>query len=89
MSTNGSYWQDIDKNQSEINRHKVQIETGQKMMKKLIKGIEESKKEVERLTGEKEKLKSKFKEIEQKAFGAQESYKKIEEVCFLVLHYIM
>ncbi|XLT40970.1 hypothetical protein HN873_072262 [Arachis hypogaea] len=73
---------DIDKNQSEINRHKVQIETGQKMMKKLIKGIEESKKEVERLTGEKEKLKSKFKEIEQKAFGAQESYKKIEELMY-------
>ncbi|GAU35501.1 hypothetical protein TSUD_155320 [Trifolium subterraneum] len=71
---------DIDKTSSEINRHKVQIETGQKMMKKLTKGIEESKKEKERLTEEKEKLKGNFKEIEQKAFAVQENYKKTQEM---------
>ncbi|CAJ2635956.1 unnamed protein product [Trifolium pratense] len=71
---------DIDKTSSEINRHKVQIETGQKMMKKLTKGIEDSKKEKERLTEEKEKLKGTFKEIEQKAFSVQENYKKTQEM---------
>ena len=54
------------------------------MMKKLIKGIEESKKEKERLAEEKEKLKANFKEIEQKAFIVQENYKKTQEVPFLV-----
>ncbi|KAK7266394.1 hypothetical protein RIF29_19038 [Crotalaria pallida] len=71
---------DIDKNNSEINRHKVQIETGQKMMKKLTKGIEESKKEKERLAEEKEKMKAIFKDIEQKAFVVQENYKKTQEL---------
>ncbi|MED6209911.1 hypothetical protein PIB30_059212 [Stylosanthes scabra] len=71
---------DIDKNQSEINRHKVQIETGQNMMKKLIKGIEESNDEVKRLTDEKVKLEANFKEIERKAFDVQECYKKIEKL---------
>ncbi|AET03555.2 putative structural maintenance of chromosomes protein [Medicago truncatula] len=71
---------DIDKASSEINRHKVQIETGQKMMKKLTKGIEESKKEKERLAEEREKLKGNFKEIEQKAFAVQKNYEKTEEM---------
>ncbi|KAI4352571.1 hypothetical protein L6164_006809 [Bauhinia variegata] len=71
---------DIDKNHSDINRHKVQIETGQKMMKKLTKGIEDSKKEKERLVEEKEKLKAVFKEIEQKAFVVQENYKRTQEM---------
>ncbi|XP_073219945.1 structural maintenance of chromosomes protein 4 isoform X2 [Cicer arietinum] len=71
---------DIDKNNSEINRHKVLIETGQKMMKKLTKGIEESKKDKERLAEEKEKLRANFKEIEQKAFSVQENYKRTQEM---------
>lgn len=52
------------------------------MMKKLTKGIEESKKEKERLAEEKEKMKTTFKEIEQKAFAVQENYKKTQEVLF-------
>ncbi|XP_020239065.1 structural maintenance of chromosomes protein 4 [Cajanus cajan] len=71
---------DIDKNNSEINRHKVQIETGQKMVKKLTKGIEDSKKEKDRLIEQKEKLSASFKEIEQKAFAVQENYKKTQEM---------
>lgn len=75
--------QDIDKKSTEINRHKVQIETGKKMIKKLTKGIEDSKKERERVSLEKEKLLSTFKEIEQKAFAVQENYKKTQEVVYL------
>ncbi|KAL2586206.1 hypothetical protein AAZV13_13G041200 [Glycine max] len=71
---------DIDRNSSETNRHKVQIETGQKMVKKLTKGIEDSKKEKDRLTEQKEKLTQAFKEIEQKAFVVQENYKKTQKV---------
>ena len=52
------------------------------MIKKLMKGVEESKKEKERLIVEKEKLLSTFKEIEQKAFKVQENYKKTQEVSF-------
>lgn len=73
-------FQDIDKNSTEINRRKVQIETGQKMIKKLTKGIEDSQNEKERLVEEKGKLSSTFKEIEQKAFSVQENYKKTLEV---------
>lgn len=51
------------------------------MIKKLSKGIEEAKKEKERLSEEKEKSKATFKEIEQKAFVVQENFKKIQEVC--------
>lgn len=50
------------------------------MITKLTKGIEESKKEKERLIMDKEKLHSTFKEIEQKAFTVQEKYKKMQEV---------
>ncbi|WVZ15351.1 hypothetical protein V8G54_012917 [Vigna mungo] len=71
---------DIDKNSSEINRLKVLIETGQKMVKKLTKGIEDSKKEKDRLTEQKEKLTGAFAEIEQKAFAVQENYKKTQEI---------
>ncbi|KAH1192645.1 Structural maintenance of chromosomes protein 4 [Glycine max] len=71
---------DIDKHSSGINRCKVQIETGQKMVKKLTKGIEDSKKEKDRLTEQKEKLTQAFKEIEQKAFVVQENYKKTQEL---------
>lgn len=49
-------------------------------MKKLTKGIEESKKEKEKNMEEKEKMMSVFKEIEQKAFLVQENYKKTQEV---------
>lgn len=72
--------QDIDTKSTEINRHKVQIETGKKMIKKLTKGIEDLKKERERVSLEKEKLLSNFKEVEQKAFTVQENYKKTQEV---------
>ncbi|QCD92601.1 structural maintenance of chromosomes protein 4 [Vigna unguiculata] len=71
---------DIDKNSSEINRLKVLIETGQKMVKKLTKGIEDSKKEKDRLTEQKQKLTGVFAEIEQKAFAVQENYKKTQEI---------
>ena len=73
---------DIDKSNTEINRHKVQIETGQKMVKKLKKGIEESKKEKDRVVDEKEKLHLSHKDIEQKAFTVQDNYNKTQEVCF-------
>ncbi|OVA16089.1 RecF/RecN/SMC [Macleaya cordata] len=69
---------DIDKNSTEINRRKVQIETGQKMIKKLTKGIEESKKEKERIVDEKQNMLSIFKDIEQKAFTVQDNYKKTQ-----------
>ncbi|GMI99234.1 ARABIDOPSIS THALIANA STRUCTURAL MAINTENANCE OF CHROMOSOME 4 [Hibiscus trionum] len=71
---------DIDKNSTEINRHKVQIETGEKMVKKLTKGIEESKKEKERIAEGKDKMHGMFKEIEQKAFTVQENYKKVQKL---------
>ncbi|KAF5748995.1 structural maintenance of chromosomes protein 4 [Tripterygium wilfordii] len=70
---------DIDKNSTEINRHKVQVETGQKMIKKLTKGIEESKQEKERVIEEKDKLRGIFKEIEEKAFAVQEDYKNTQK----------
>lgn len=54
-------------------------------MKKLTKGIEEAKKEKERLVEEKEKLRSTFKEIEQKAFIVQENYKKTQQVFVALL----
>ncbi|KAM7508004.1 hypothetical protein LguiA_018457 [Lonicera macranthoides] len=70
----------IDKNSTDINRHKVQIETGQKMVKKLTKVIEDSKKEREKAAATKETLLLTFKEIEQKAFTVQENYKKTQEL---------
>lgn len=59
------------------------------MMKKLTKGIEDSKKEKDRLTEEKEKLKAHFKEIEQKAFVVQENYKRTQEVHFILFVLVM
>lgn len=50
------------------------------MIKKLTKGIEDLKKEKERLVEEKEKLRGIFKEIEQKAFTVQENYKNTQKV---------
>ncbi|OWM64577.1 hypothetical protein CDL15_Pgr020544 [Punica granatum] len=70
----------IAKDRTEINRHKVQIETGQKMIKKLTKGLEEAKKEKDRIMEEKEKLRLVFKELEEKAFKVQENYRKTEEL---------
>lgn len=72
--------QDIDKNNTDINRHKVLIQTGEKMIKKLTKAIEESRKEKERLSEEKEKVIGTFKELEQKAFTVQENYEKTKKV---------
>ena len=54
------------------------------MMKKLTKGIEESKKEKERLVEEKAKLQGIFKEIEQKAFTVQENYKQTQKVFYFI-----
>lgn len=59
------------------------------MVKKLTKGIEDSKKEKDRLTEQKEKLTGAFAEIEQKAFAVQENYKKTQEVInSLVLDFV-
>jgi len=59
------------------------------MVKKLTKGIEDSRKEKDRLTEQKEKLTGAFKEIEQKAFAVQENYKKTQEVInSFVLDYV-
>ncbi|GAB4831648.1 Structural maintenance of chromosomes protein 4 [Ancistrocladus abbreviatus] len=71
---------DIDRNGTEVNRCKVQIETGEKMVKKLTKAIADSKKENERLVEEKAKLLSSFKHIEEKAFSVQENYKKTQKL---------
>ncbi|KAJ6834241.1 structural maintenance of chromosomes protein 4 [Iris pallida] len=71
---------DIDKTGTEINRYKVKIVTGDKMLKKLTRGIEESKLEKEKVVNEKERLVATFKEIEQKAFVVQEDYKKTQEL---------
>ncbi|KAJ4900913.1 Structural maintenance of chromosomes protein 4 [Raphanus sativus] len=71
---------DIDKSNTEINRCNVQIETHQKMIKKLTKGIEDGTREKERLEGEKEKLLTVFKSIEQKAFAIQETYKETQKL---------
>lgn len=50
------------------------------MIKKLTKGIEDSKKEKELLLQERATLDAKFKEITEKAFAVQENYKKTQEV---------
>ncbi|KAL6610433.1 hypothetical protein ACP70R_040402 [Stipagrostis hirtigluma subsp. patula] len=71
---------ELDKTSSEINRHKVKITTCEKLVKKLTKGIDESKKEKEKLLAEKEKMMSIFKDIEKKAFVVQEDYKKTQEI---------
>ncbi|XP_042414113.1 structural maintenance of chromosomes protein 4-like [Zingiber officinale] len=70
----------IDKTCSDINRHKVNIASGQKMTEKLKKGIEDTKTEKEKLVLEKENMLIIFKEIEQKAFVVQENYKKTQEL---------
>ncbi|KAI3992107.1 hypothetical protein MKX01_014998 [Papaver californicum] len=71
---------DIDKHSTEINRCKVQMVTGEKTIKKLAKGIEESRKERERLGNEKQNMMGFFKEIEQQAFRVQDDYKKTQEL---------
>ncbi|KAI3898016.1 hypothetical protein MKX03_027551 [Papaver bracteatum] len=71
---------DIDKHSTEINRRKVQMVTGEKTIKKLAKGIEESKKERERLGIDKQNMMGVFTEIEQQAFKVQEDYKKTQEL---------
>ena len=75
-----SKYQELDKTSSEINQHKVKITSGEKLVKKLAKTIEESKIDTEKLLAEKEKMMSIFKEIEKKAFVVQEEYKKTQEV---------
>lgn len=80
--------QDINNTGTEINRRKVQIETGQKMIKKLMKGIEESKKAKEQLIEEKQSFLATFKEIEQKAFIVQENYNKTQEVMLKLIVFL-
>lgn len=72
--------QDIDKSSTEINRHKVQIETAQKMIKKLTKGIAESKKEKEQFVEERVKMERIFDEILEKAHNVQEHYTNTQKV---------
>lgn len=55
------------------------------MIKKLTKGIEEATREKERLEGEKEKLQTVFKTIEQKAFAIQEKYKETQKVLAVLI----
>ncbi|XP_066363089.1 structural maintenance of chromosomes protein 4-like [Miscanthus floridulus] len=76
----GNIQSELDKTSSEINRHKVNITSGEKLVKRLTKGIEESKKDREKLFAEKENMMSMFKEIEKKAFIVQEEYKKTQEM---------
>ncbi|CAD6333346.1 unnamed protein product [Miscanthus lutarioriparius] len=76
----GNIQSELDKTSSEINRHKVNITSGDKLVKRLTKGIEESKKDREKLFAEKENMLSMFKEIEKKAFVVQEEYKKTQEM---------
>ncbi|RLM98688.1 structural maintenance of chromosomes protein 4 [Panicum miliaceum] len=71
---------ELDKTSSEINRHKVKITSGEKLVKKLAKTIEDSKIDTEKLLADKEKMMSIFKEIEKKAFVVQEEYKKTQEM---------
>ncbi|XP_023156191.1 structural maintenance of chromosomes protein 4 [Zea mays] len=71
---------ELDKTSSEINRHKVNVTTSEKLVKRLTKGIEESKKDREKLSAETEKMMSMFKEIEKKVFVVQEEYKKTQEM---------
>lgn len=76
----GNIQSELDKTSSEINRHKVNVTSGEKLVKRLTKGIEESKKDREKLSAETEKMMSMFKEIEKKAFVVQEEYKKTQEM---------
>lgn len=58
------------------------------MIKKLTKGIEDGTREKERLEGEKEKLLTVFKSIEQKAFAIQEKYKETQKVLTVLLSFL-
>jgi len=51
----------------------------------LTKGIEEATREKERLEGEKENLHVTFKDITQKAFEIQETYKKTQQVLTVLI----
>lgn len=59
------------------------------MIKKLTKGIEDGTREKERLEGEKEKLLTVFKSIEQKAFAIQETYKETQKVLTLLIFFYL
>lgn len=79
--------QDIDKNNSEINRRKAQIQTDQKTLKKLTKEIEESKNEKERLDKEMAKFSDIFNHITETAFIVKEKYEAVQKVCFCPYFY--
>ncbi|KAJ3680908.1 hypothetical protein LUZ60_015397 [Juncus effusus] len=68
---------EIDKTSTEINRHKVRITTCEKLIKKLTKGLEESKQEREKLTEQREKMDSGYNENQNKANSVQEDYTRI------------
>ncbi|PKA51107.1 Structural maintenance of chromosomes protein 4 [Apostasia shenzhenica] len=69
---------DLDKAGSEVNRCRVKIASGAKMIKKLTKSIEEMKKEKESLINEKRNMEVSFKQVEQKAFEVEENYKETQ-----------
>lgn len=54
------------------------------MIKKLTKGLEESKKELEKMTEDKKNYLNVFKEVEQRAFRVQESYKATSKVISII-----
>ncbi|PRQ20033.1 putative structural maintenance of chromosomes protein [Rosa chinensis] len=71
---------DIDEKNTELNRHKVQIETGQQTIKELRKVIQDSKKKYERHKKENETLCANFKEKEEKASLVQENYEETQKL---------
>ncbi|XP_024540797.1 structural maintenance of chromosomes protein 4-like [Selaginella moellendorffii] len=71
---------DIDSKNTEVNRRKVQMDTGGKTIAKLQKTLEDSRKDKQNISENKEKKASAFKEIEKKAFVVQERYKDIQEI---------
>lgn len=77
--------QDIDAKNTEINRRKVKITTGNKAILKLKKAVEDAAKEKASFTEDKEKRTIDFKEIEKKALIVEEKYKNLKEVTILCI----
>lgn len=65
---------------TEINRHQIQIKTGETRMKELRNEIEYSNKEKERQNAHNGILLYTFKENKQKAVMVQDEFKKTQEV---------
>lgn len=71
---------EIDKTNTDINRHSVKIATLEKLVTKLTKGVEDSKKERDKLVASREKAVSEFKDMQETAFTVQEKYQKTQEM---------